>query len=43
MNTDIRRYWKAAVTHTLTLLGIGLAGVSVGGDYDDYDDWLGIG
>lgn len=43
MNTIFRRHWKAAVTHALALFGIGLAGASVGGDYDEYEDWLGIG
>jgi hypothetical protein len=43
MNANIRRRWKAAVIHALALFGTGLAGASVGGDYDECEEWLGIG
>lgn len=41
MNTSLWHTWRAAFIHALAILGIGLAGVSAGGE-DDVD-WLGIG
>ncbi len=41
MNTRPWHLWRAALVHVLAILGIGLAGVSAGGEDDG--DWLGIG
>lgn len=41
MNRQIWHRWQTSIAHALAILGIGLAGVSAGGE--DYEDWLGIG
>lgn len=38
MNTRIWQHWQAGIVHALTIFGIGLAGVSAGGE-----DWPAIG
>lgn len=41
MSKGIWYTWRACVAHALAIFGIGLAGVSAGGE--DYEDWLGSG
>jgi hypothetical protein len=41
MNRRIRQRWWSCIAHALAIFGLGLAGVSAGGEDDE--DWLGIG
>lgn len=41
MNRSIWHRWRSSLVHALAILGIGLVGVSAGGEDDE--DWLGIG
>ena len=41
MKSRIWNVWRESLAHALAGLGLGLAGVSAGGE--DYEEWLGIG
>jgi hypothetical protein len=41
VNRHIWQRWRSYLAHAFAIFGIGLAGVSAGGEDDE--DWLGIG